>query len=347
MRVLLAKTSSMGDIIHTLPALTDAAQAIPEIRFDWLIEPSFAEIPAWHPQVDRIIPVALRRWRKEIFSARTRKEWGALRDKLSEDRYDMILDAQGLVKSAILMFAAQGTRVGLDWASARESLASLIYQRKCRVNFYQHAVVRMRELFSKALEYPLPSTPPTFGLHLDRFRQFAAPEKYIVFLHGTTWTSKQWPESYWQQLAKLVSAHGYRIRISGGNPAEVARAERIAASCPDSVDVMPYLKIAEMAALLANAQAAIAVDTGFGHLAAAMGVPTVSIYGSTNPEFTSALGDRSVHLAADFSCAPCLARECTYRQPSAVSPACYSRIPPDRVWSTVLSFLSSPRRCSI
>lgn len=337
MRVLLVKTSSMGDVIHTLPALTDASIAIPGIRFDWMVEPSFAEIPVWHPQVERVIPVPLRRWRKEVFSARTRKEWGELRAKLRETQYDMILDAQGLVKSALLSFAARGTRVGLDWGSARESLASLVYQRKCTVNFYQHAVVRMRELFSKALAYPLPSTPPTFGLHLDRFRQFAAPEKYVVFLHGTTWASKLWPESYWQQLAKMVSARGFRVRLSGGNPAEVARAERIAAACPDSVDVMPYLSIAEMAALLANAQAAIAVDTGFGHLASAMGVPTVSIYGSTNPDYTSAIGDRAVSLASDFSCSPCLARECTYRQAAEVTPACYTRIPPERVWNTVLS----------
>lgn len=341
MRVLLVKTSSMGDVIHTLPALTDAANAIPGIRFDWLVEPSFAEIPAWHPQVERIIPVSLRRWRKEIFSARTRQDWRVLRDKLHEVKYDMILDAQGLVKSALLTFAASGTCVGLDWKSARESLASLVYQRKCTVNFYQHAVVRMRELFSKALDYPLPPTPPTFGLHLDRFRQFAPPEKYVVFLHGTTWASKQYPESYWQQLVKIVSAQGYRIRISGGNPAEVARAERIAAVCPESVDVMPYLSIAEMAALLANAQAAIAVDTGFGHLAAAMGVPTVSIYGSTNPAYTSAIGDRSVHLAADFSCAPCLARECTYRQAADATPACYTRIPPAKVWETVSSLMTA------
>lgn len=337
MRVLLVKTSSMGDIIHTLPALTDAANAIPGIRFDWMVEPSFAEIPSWHPQVERVIPVPLRRWRKEILASRTRQDWRELRNALSETPYDIILDAQGLVKSVLLVFAAQGLRVGLDWGSAREPLASLAYQRKCTVNFYQHAVVRMRELFSKALGYPLPATPPAFGLSLDRFRQHSSPEKYVVFLHGTTWASKQWPESYWQQLAKIASEQGYRVRLSGGNPAEVARAERIAAVNPQAVDVMPYLSISEMATLLANAQAAIAVDTGFGHLAAAMGVPTVSIYGSTNPEYTSAIGDQSMHLAADFPCAPCLARECTYRQPSDVTPACYTRIPPAKVWQAVLS----------
>jgi len=346
MRVLLVKTSSMGDVIHTLPALTDAANAIPGIRFDWLVEPSFTEIPTWHPAVDRVLAVPLRRWRKEVFAARTRKEWRELKAKLAEVQYDLILDAQGLAKSAFLTFATKGERVGLDWGSAREPLASLAYQQKHTVNFYQHAVVRMRELFSKALGYDLPSTSPMFGLHLDQFRQFAPPEKYVVFLHGTTWASKQYPEIYWQQLVKMANSQGYRIRISGGNPVEVARAEHIASVAPEAVDVMPYLSIGEMAALLANAQAAIAVDTGFGHLAAAMSVPTVSIYGSTNPDYTSAIGDRSVHLSANFPCAPCLQRECTYRQPSEVTPACYTTIPPVKVWEVVRE-LSLPANRSV
>src|SRR5437868_3243147 len=106
MRVLVIKTSSMGDIIHTLPALTDAANAIPHIKFDWLVEDSFADIPKWHPAVDRVIPVALRRWRKGFFSKETRAGYKELRKQLHEQQYDLVLDAQGLVKSAFLTFFA-------------------------------------------------------------------------------------------------------------------------------------------------------------------------------------------------------------------------------------------------
>ena len=326
MRVLLIKTSSMGDVIHTLPALTDAGNALPGIRFDWVVESSFAEIPPWHPRVDRVIPVALRRWRKNIFSADTRAGWKQFRNELRGQKYDLILDAQGLAKSAFLSFLAQGTRVGLDWHSARESLASLAYQRKCSVNFYQHAIVRMRSLFSQALGYPLPDTAPVFGLTMPPV-PVSSQEPYLVFLHGTTWDTKQWPETYWMQLADLASAAGYRVKIGGGNPAEVARAERIARHNA-VVDVMPYLDIKTMAGLLANAKAAVAVDTGFGHLGAALDVPMVSIYGSTNPEYTGALGKTSIHLAAEFSCAPCVSRDCRFKEPSAVTPACYTTIPP-------------------
>ena len=333
MRVLLIKTSSMGDIIHTLPALTDAALAIPDIKFDWVIEGSFAEIPVWHPSVETVIPIALRRWRKDVFSQHTRLGWNQLRQALKTQEYDIVLDAQGLVKSAFLTFFAKGVRTGLNWDSAREPLASLVYQKKCDVNFYQHAIVRMRSLFSQAIGYAMPDSEPEFGL---RQPTEPTPEKYLVFLHGTTWESKQWPEAYWLQLADIAARAGYRIKMGGGNAEEVLRAKRIAAQC-DAIDLVPYLSIGEMATVLAHAKGVVAVDTGFGHLAGALDIPTVSIYGSTNPAYTGVLGKRSLHLAADFPCAPCMSRVCTYKEPSVVKPACYATIPPLLVWEKLQS----------
>lgn len=330
----------MGDLIHTLPALTDAGHAIPGIEFDWMVEEGFAEIPAWHPLVRKVIPVALRRWRKNIFARETWREIRAARARLQAKHYDVVLDAQALVKSAWLTWLAKkGERVGLNWSSARESLASLAYQRTCEVNFYQHATVRMRSLFSQALGYALPDTAPDFGLNRDRWVNQAGKERYLVFLHGTTWPSKQWPESDWAALAGMAARAGYRIKMSGGSDEEVARAQRIASLQP-AVDVRPRLDIASMAALLANAEAAVAVDTGFGHLAAALGVPTVSIYGATNPQYTGALGARSVHVTAHFPCSPCLNRTCTYKGVSDVKPACYGTVPPVRVWEAVNRQLS-------
>ncbi|OGT36040.1 MAG: lipopolysaccharide heptosyltransferase I [Gammaproteobacteria bacterium RIFCSPHIGHO2_12_FULL_37_14] len=338
MRILLIKTSSMGDIIHTLPALTDAGLMIPEIKFDWVVEEPFAEIPAWHPLVDRIIPVALRRWRNKIFSRDTHAEWQQLREKLNQYPYDLILDAQGLVKSVWLSFLAKGPRAGLNWGSARERLASIVYQKKYKVNFYQHAVIRMRQLFSQALRYPLLNDAPNFGLNVGQFSSYPSTESYVVFLHGTTWATKEWPETYWVTLANKIKQAGYRIKISGGTADEVARAYRIAKQC-DGVDVLPQLSIAKMAELLAQAKVAVAVDTGLGHLAAALGTPTVSIYGSTNPIYTGALGKHSAHLAAQFSCAPCLNRQCHYKKPSVVIPACYTSVSPPVVFTAVMNMI--------
>jgi heptosyltransferase-1 len=334
MRVLLLKTSSMGDLIHTLPALTDAGKAIPGIRFDWVVEDGFHEIPAWHPQVERVIPVALRRWRKNLFSATTRTEWRAMREALKQQSYDLVIDAQGLVKSAFVACFAKGPRAGLDFRSARESLAALAYHHKYTVNFYQHAVLRMRSLFSQALGYALPPTTPDFGLDRQRFHTGTVKEDYVVFLHSTTWASKQWPEEYWQELACLAQQDGLRIKINGGNEAELARAARIAATNP-AIDLLPRLTIRQMAELLSGARAAVAVDTGFGHLAGALALPTVSIYGSTNPDYTGALGQSSIQLRTQFACAPCLKRNCDYREAAVVTPACYGTLPPKLVWDSV------------
>jgi heptosyltransferase-1 len=340
MRVLLIKTSSMGDLFHTFPALTDAARAIPGITFDWMVEESFADIPTWHPAVKNVIPVAMRRWRKQLFAKKTRDEWRQLSHRLHDEKYDLILDAQGLVKSALLGFFAKGTRAGLDFKSARESFASFGYQKKHTVNFSQHAVVRMRQLFSAALGYPLPSTSPTFGLNTERFAAVDAKQPYVLFLFGTTWASKQWPEDYWRLLAAQLRAQGLTVKACGNTLAEMAAAERIAVDNP-AVEVMSRLSIPEMARWIAHARGVVSVDTGFGHLAAALNVPTVSIYGSTNPAFTGAIGDQSIQLAADFPCSPCLRRECNYRQPSAVKPACYETIPPARVMDALLRLLSA------
>lgn len=338
MRVLLIKTSSMGDILHTLPALTDAGKAIPAISFDWVIEEAFAEIPSWHPLVKNVIPISLRRWRKGLFSKETRADFKAFRQRLREEKYDLVLDAQGLVKSAFLTLFAKGERVGLDWPSAREAIASLFYKRKCKVNFYQHAIHRMRSLFSKALGYEMPACAPFFGLEPATLKK-DVKDKYLVFLHGTTWETKLWPEAYWIALGELAKASGYKIKMSGGNPVEVERANRMAKAC-DAIEVKAYLTISQMAEWLANASGAVAVDTGFGHLSAALNIPTVSLYGATNANFTGALGNSSFHLSADFACSPCLRRTCDFRGKSEVSPACYEALTPMLVFSELKKLMA-------
>lgn len=346
MQVLLIKTSSLGDIIHTLPALQDAEAMVPGISFDWMVEEAFAEVPAWHPSVRHVVPVALRRWRSAPFSEEARLGWRSLRHWLSSHRYDLVLDAQGLVKSAFLAFLAKGKRAGLDWRSAREPLASLSYNRRCAVNFYQHAIVRMRELFSQALQYPLPGGPPDFGPLKKRFPRPQHSENYLVFLHGTSWKTKLWPEAYWQTLATFSQAAGLRAKMSGMGQEEIERANRLA-QANTSVDVLPGLTITKMAALIANAKGVVAVDTGFCHLAAAMDVPLVSLYGPTDPNYTGTnmCSSSSMQLVADFSCAPCFGKTCRYqhfpRKPHQrfVSP-CLETISPQQVWHALTDLLA-------
>lgn len=347
MRVLIVKTSSLGDVIHTLPALTDAARAIPGIRFDWVVEEAFAEIPSWHPAVDRVIPVAVRRWRKAPVKALVSGEWRRFKRAVAASRYDATIDAQGLLKSALLTRYGSKPVHGLDQDSAREPIASRFYTHAHPVPVGRHAVERVRELFARALGYPVPQGPVTYGLDRHRLAGADNPEPYLLLLHGTTWVTKHWPELYWRRLIALATTAGWAIRLPWGNAVEEARAQRLAAGQP-AVTVLPQLKLAGIAAEIAGARACVAVDTGLGHLAAAFGVPTLSLFGPTNPGFTGAWGPNQFHVASNMACAPCLQRRCTHVPTAderaqfdlvAEQPLCFTRIGPEQVWSALQPIL--------
>lgn len=340
MRVLLIKTSSLGDVIHTLPALTDALRALPGIQFDWVVEEGFAEIPTWHPAVANVIPVAIRRWRKNLWQTFRKGEWRQFKQRLRDTRYDLVIDAQGLLKSAWLTRYVKAPIAGLDKTSAREPMAARFYDRPYAVARGQHAVERLRQLFGQALGYAVPAGLGDYGLDRSRLLALGADAPFVLFLHGTTWDSKHWPELYWRQLAERMIGQGLEVRLPWGNPTEKARAERIADGLDNAV-VLPKLNLAGVARVLAAAQGCVAVDTGLGHLAAALDVPTLSLFGPTNPGLTGAYGKSQVHLAADYpACAPCLQKKCTYRPTPEDQrqvdterewPMCFTRLNPERV----------------
>ena len=338
MKVLIVKTSSLGDVVHTLPALSDAMLVMPEIRFDWLVEEANAEIPVWHPAVARVIPVALRRWRKRPMTSVMSGEWRQFQHQLRAETYDKIIDAQGLIKSALIARLARGPRYGLDRHSAREPLAALAYGHRFSIRKNQHAIARVRELFAAVLGYPCPVTPPDYGISRGRFSPVPADERYVVFLHGTAWASKQWPVEYWVQLASLATEAGYKVYLPWGNEKEQQRAQHIAVQC-SGVTVLPKMNLAGLAAVLVHARGVVGVDTGLAHLAASLSAPAVTIYGATRPELTGTVGAGQTHLCAEFVCAPCGRRICTYRGAADVQPACYQTVSPTKVWDTITPLL--------
>lgn len=352
MRVLLIKTSSLGDVVHTLPALTDAARAIPGIKFDWVVEEGFAEIPTWHPAVGKVIPVAIRRWRKNLWQTIKNGEWRRFKQSVRAEKYDLVIDAQGLLKSAWLTRYVKAPVAGLDKHSAREPLAARFYSRRLAVARGQHAVERVRQLFAVALGYDLPKTMGNYGLNVERLVELPRKYPYVVFLHGTTWESKHWPELYWRQLTERMGQIGVVVKLPWGNPLEKARAERIAKGLRN-VEILPKLNLGGVGKVLAGAQACVAVDTGLGHLAAALDVPTISLLGPTNPILTGAYGKGQIHLASDFPCAPCMQKQCTY-SPTAEDarrfdlkrerPLCFTRLNPERVASRLSTLLAEEPR---
>lgn len=303
MRVLIVKTSSMGDVLHTLPALTDAMQAIPGIQFDWVVEEGFAQVPSWHPAVSRVIPVAIRRWRKSWFSAPIRQERAEFTRQLRQYRYDAVIDAQGLIKSALLVTRlANGKKHGLDCKSAREPLASWFYNYRHPISRRQHAVERVRELFAASLNYRKPTEHGDYAIASRFLSQSPADaNRYLVFLHATTRDEKHWPEAHWRELIALLAPSGLRIKLPWGAEHEHQRALRLAEGFPH-VDVLPRLTLQQVAEVLAGAKVVVSVDTGLSHLTAALDRPNITLYGPTDPGLIGGYGmNQVVEMSGDNS----------------------------------------------
>lgn len=351
-QVLIIKTSSLGDIIHTLPALTDALKALGDIQFDWVVEENFAQIPGWHPAVRTVIPVAIRRWRKSPFKSLFSGEWQGFKKHLQQQQYDYIIDAQGLLKSAFLSHFTKGPVYGLDKSSAREPLAAKFYQYPLNIPQEQHAVERVRQLFAKVLGYELSplidygikegikeAIKENFAIQVkakQATKEHTAPE--ILFFHGTTWPTKHWPQQYWQALADSLIQDGYEILIPWGSAAERQRANMLKeqASQSQAIRVLPKMSLREIAQQLSLVAGVVSVDTGLAHLAAALDIPQISLFGPTDPALTRPYGHHQRYLQVEMACKACMQKTCHKTQPAAtenssVKPVCYNTLQPEQV----------------
>jgi heptosyltransferase-1 len=332
MRVLIVRLSSMGDVVHTLPALSDAAQANSAIRFDWAVDESFAQIPAWHRNVDRVFPIALRRWRGDLASQNGRAEARAFLKTFRAEKYDVIVDLQGEFKSAFVARLARGMRAGYDGASAREWGAHLSYGQKYNVPRNAHSMSRMRRLLSQALSYEYDEASVDYGIERARLlpASLELNRPYVVLIHSTSWVSKNWPEHYWRELAQKLTAAGLSIVLPWGSESERERSARIAGNDPHSI-VLPQLSISEKASIIERAAATVGLDTGLSHIAAALGVPSVTLYGATDPNLCGTIGENQIQITSGFECIKCHETECDFAGAS-FKPACFEEIHPEHVW---------------
>lgn len=295
-KILIVRTSSLGDLVHMLPAISDIAQHVPQARIDWLVEEDFAEIPAWHPAVNDVIAVAHRRWRKHWWAAQTRAERLALHQNLQSRHYDVVLDMQALMKSVWLVRQTHGVRHGLDRKSAREPLASFFYDVKHRVNFWQPAVTRQRELAAATFQYQY-SGPPDFGL--DALVRDVKIEPYAVIMPSASRDDKLWPARDWLTVFQHLHERGLALKLLSGSAAETERARELVAN-DRQAQVLPRMSLSGIAGVLAGARIMVGLDSGLTHLSAGLGRPTIGIYRASTPvrtpleglAYTSSLGER-------------------------------------------------------
>jgi heptosyltransferase I len=298
MKLLIVKTSSMGDVVHALPAISDIRRLRPGVVIDWLVEAPFAAIPRLHPAVRRVLPLAWRKWRKTLLQRETRAAMAALRDELRSESYDLVLDLQGLLKSVMWGLQARGPLVGYDRVSIREPLAALCYQRTAAVSRELHAVERCRRLAAAHLAYPVPAGAPDFGIQAPPPGEWRSPVLSAVLIPCASRPEKLWPEAHWIAVGQRLGQAKLKPVVLWGNDEERQRAERIAAGCDGLVP--PFLSVAETAAVLGQARQVVGLDTGFSHLGAAFGAPTIGIYcdhepglaGITGPGRVASLGGK-------------------------------------------------------
>jgi heptosyltransferase-1 len=284
-RVLLVKTSSLGDVVHNLPVVSDLIATQPALTIDWVVEEAFAAIPQLHPRVSRVLPVAVRRWRRAPWQTDVRAEISRFLHDLRGVTYDAVIDTQGLLKSAWIARAAHGVRHGLDWASSREPLA-WFYSHTHRVPWGQHAVERNRSLAAQAMGYAI-TAPARYGIAAatQEFAWISGRSPHAVLLHATSAERKLWPEAHWVELGRTLAARGISSVLPWGAESERLRSERLAQQIPQAI-VPQRMDLTALSSLLGQAHLVVGTDTGLTHLAGALEVPTVGLYCATDPAAT-------------------------------------------------------------
>jgi heptosyltransferase I len=299
MKVLIVRTSSLGDLVHMLPAISDMAKQVPNLKIDWVVESAFAEIPSWHPAINQVITVSHRKWRKAWWQPSVWAARRAVLQRIQDAHYDVVIDMQALLKSIGLVRAASGVKHGLDWKSAREPLCSLFYDIKHSVAFWQPAVTRQRLLASQVWGYDILGEPD-FGL--QHFVQQAQPHHtgapYAVIMACASRADKLWPASNWQQVFDCLQQHGLALKLLSGSTAETAYSQGLILN-RDQATVLPRMGLTEVAEVLSGASMMVGLDSGLTHLSAALGRDTIGIYQASTPVRTPLTGSGSTASLGD------------------------------------------------
>jgi len=303
--ILFIKTSSLGDVVHHMPAITDARRHLPDARLAWVVEEDYAPLARLHPAIDEVIPVATRRWRKNLFTPATWREISGFCTTLRSRSFEAAIDTQGLLRTALIAGAVRGTRHGYDRASIREPLACQFYDIRHRVEWHAHAIPRNRTLCGLALGYEA-KYPLDYGLDRATIAGTAV-RPYAVLIHASARPGKLWGEARWVTVARAVRDRGFDVVLPWGATAERFRSERIAlaAGIDKGYGYVPDRRpLDAVAALIAGASFVIGVDTGLVHVAAALGVPLVAIFIDSEPGLTGPMGGGSIAVVGGKGTSP-------------------------------------------
>ena len=287
----------MGDLMHALPALTEAKEHIADISFDWVVDKNFASVPSWHPLVDKTIVTDHRNWRRQLFSKKSRESLQQVLNEINGTQYDLVVDMQNNLKSALVSFLSKHRVTGMDAKSVREYLAHLAYSTKINVDKDLHAIERQKKLLAEALDYSYSMKNVDYGALLETFIEpnINLPNKYVVLVQNASWITKQWSIAKWQKLVQYFDGKNIKMILPSGNLNELERAKEIASISTNAhaIDLMP---LNEIAYIIKNANFCICSDTGLAHLSALSGTPSITLYGPTETALIGTYGKNQIHI---------------------------------------------------
>ncbi|MDX8392615.1 MAG: glycosyltransferase family 9 protein [Mariprofundaceae bacterium] len=319
MKLLIVKLSAFGDIIHALPALNDLL-ARPEIsEVHWLLDRRYAFVGEIFPPEVHVHQVDLRGQHP------LRSAYQAIR-QLRREHFDVVLDLQGLIKSAVMAALIHPRVYGMDVRHLREKTSRLLLH---PVTFHadeQHVVQQYRRVaaapfiqmplddVSNPLAYIAPRIPtvPTQETSIEiLFKHWNIDAKNYVWMHlGGGWSTKQLPQATWRKIADGVLAAGLTPILGWGNEQEQQLAAGVKQSVAAALLPEQRLNMIPLCAVLSHAAAVVGPDTGVVHLAAALGAPTVSFWGPSASWRSAPLGEKDRHIESNPHCGPCFKRDC-------------------------------------
>ena len=344
MKILIVKTSAIGDVIHTLPALHCLRRRYPEAEITWLVEEAAAEVVVGHPALDRVLVAGrkgwLREWRAGERRAACRKAWHFLRE-LRDTRYDLLLDFQGLLKSGIWVALARARRkVGFGRGMEHAEMSYIfLNERIPAVSMEMHAVDRELHLLraigiecpEARFDLPLTAADHEAAAKLLEAHGIAAGQPFIAINPMTTWPTKHWRPEKFAELADRLAEAGKAVVFTGGPDDRAGVAAIGAMMRQPPVNLAGATSLKGLAALFARAQAVVSTDTGPMHVAAAVGTPVVALFGPTAPWRTGPYGVQHQVVRLGLACSPCLKKQC-----QLATTACMADIPVIKVAQAVM-----------
>lgn len=335
---MLVRLSSLGDVIHTWPALTDLQRQRPDMILHWLVEADYADLAAIHPMVRRAWPVSLRR----LLRRRRPADWRLFQQQRLDWRrqhFARVVDSQGLIKSALISRMVRAdAHHGFAAGSSRERIAGWLTQHGYRIDPGLPAVRRYRELFAAIFDYQC-GGEPDFGVAAQLGDVRIQPQQ-VLLLPGTAWRSKRWLPAHWQTLAAHLLADGAEVTVLWGDANEHQLAMQLAAQLPALRVPGERLPLLQLARLIASQALVVGLDSGLCHLAAALGRPTIALFGASSRDYAGLPGESGRNLTAGIACSPCQRRSCPRLSGGDDIAPCMVALTPEMVWQQIRDLIA-------